>query len=114
MDTTGLPLAKPRLRVEAKRDKRLSQSELERAARLAVKRRDGGKCVVPGCRERSVHLHHVVFRSQSKRLRWATGNLASLCRGHHAMVHAGRITISGDADDELIITGDKADLAFKL
>jgi hypothetical protein len=32
----------------------------------------------------------------------------------NAMVHAGRISISGNADEELIITGDRKDLAFKL
>jgi len=37
-----------------------------------------------------------------------------LCAAHHALLHAGLITITGDADEHLTITGDKRDLAFKL
>ena len=102
------------LRVETKRERRLSEAEAERAARIAVRKRDGGRCVVPGCKEAAAHLHHIIFRSQSKRLKWQTGNLCSLCPAHHALLHAGRIQITGDADDELIITGERKDLAFRL
>lgn len=77
-----------------------------------MKKRDGGKCVVPGCKERSAHLHHILYRSKGGK--WRTENIASLCPCHHALVHAGRIQISGNADEHLTITGDKKDLAFKL
>ncbi len=114
IDTSRLQFPKGQLRVEAKRAKRLTQAELERDARAIVQRRDKGKCVVPGCKERGAHLHHIVFRSQSKRKRWLTGNLCLLCPAHHSLLHAGRITISGDANEHLDIRGSRKDLAFKL
>lgn len=114
-DGLAFPKAKDGdLRVERKRAKRLTDQEMEREARRAVRARDGFRCAVPGCRERGGHLHHIVYRSRSRRLRWATANLCFLCPGHHAMEHAGKITISGNADEHLTITGDKAALSFKL
>jgi hypothetical protein len=114
IDYSTLAHPKGALRVEAKRAKRLSDEEQERTARAFVKKRDKGRCVVPGCREAGVHLHHIVRRSRSKRLRWATSNLCLLCVAHHGLEHGGRIHITGNADDELIITGDKKDLEFRL
>lgn len=117
MDMTkasGLKFAKSEPRVLAKRRQRLTLAEQEREARIAVRKRDHGKCRIPGCKDRAEHLHHIVFRSHSTRLKWRTENLCSLCPGHHGLVHAGQITISGNADDELIIQGDKKLLSFKL
>ena len=114
IDYSSLAHPKGKLRVEEKREQRLSQAEQERTARAAVRKRDGGKCVIPGCKEKAEHLHHITYRSHSKKRKWHTGNLASLCVGHHAMVHAGRIRISGDADVHLDVFGDKKDLSFKL
>ncbi len=113
IDTSALKFPKSqkgRLRVEVKRGKELADSVAERRARKAVRLRDGGRCVVDGCKERSRHLHHIVYRSQSKRLRWATSNLCSLCVWHHAMEHAGRITIAGNANKTLLIMGDSGAL----
>lgn len=109
-DVGGIP--KPEARVDAKRAKRLSRDEAERICRAAVKKRDKGKCVVPGCKESSQHLHHITYRSKGGK--WVSGNICSLCPAHHQLVHLGRIHISGNADDELIITGDEKDLRFKL
>lgn len=114
IDTSMLAYPKGALRVEVKREKRLTDAQLERVARALVRRRDHGKCVVPGCKDRAEHLHHIVYRARSKRLRWATSNLASLCPSHHQFVHSGRIQITGNADEHLTITGDKRDLSFKL
>jgi len=114
IDFTGFAFPKGKLAVEAKREKRVTDDSLEDAARKAVRLRDGTRCSVPGCREAGAHLHHIVYRSRSKKLRWATSNLCFLCIAHHALEHAGRIHISGNADDELTITGDKKDLQFKL
>jgi 5-methylcytosine-specific restriction endonuclease McrA len=114
IDMTGFAFPKGKLRVEAKREKRLTDESLEAQARRAVRRRDGKRCTVPGCRDDGIHLHHIVYRSRSKKLRWATSNLCYLCRAHHELEHAGRITIRGDADVHLEILGDKKDLAFKL
>lgn len=99
-------------RAEARRAKRLERESEERNCRALVHARDKGKCRIPGCKERSEHLHHITYRSRGGR--WRTGNITSLCPSHHAMVHLGKIQISGNADDELIITGDVAALRFKL
>jgi hypothetical protein len=110
----SIAVPKPEPRVYTARAKRLTLAQQERACRAAVKARDKGRCRVPNCNERATDLHHVIFRSKSKASYWQTGNLASLCGAHHRLVHAHRIQISGDADGELIITGDRKDLAFKL
>lgn len=41
-------------------------------------------------------------------------NLVSLCHEHHQLRHAGVIHISGNADDEIIVTGDVDRLRFRL
>lgn len=106
----GFPKRQPRMkdRVEQKRD--LAQQE--RDCRKAVKARDKGHCVVPFCKERAVHLHHVTYRSKGGK--WRSGNVCSLCLFHHQAVHAGKISIAGDADVHLDITGDPAYLAVRL
>lgn len=115
IDTSMLAFPKAsKLRVEVKREKRLDDASQEREARAFVKKRDKGKCVIPGCKEAGQHLHHVTPRSRSKKHRWFTSNLCLLCQGHHGMVHGGRITISGDANVHLDIKGSKKDLAFRL
>ena len=49
----------------------------------------------------SAHLHHMVYRSHCGDN--STRNLIALCAGHHQRgLHAGRIRVSGNADDELI------------
>jgi 5-methylcytosine-specific restriction endonuclease McrA len=114
IDYSALAHPKGTLRVERKRQKRLTDDECERHARAAVRHRDGRRCAVPGCREHGSHLHHIVYRSRSRTLRWATANLCFLCPAHHALEHAGKITISGNADEHLTITGAKEYLEFKL
>jgi hypothetical protein len=114
IDYSVLAHAKGKLRVDEKREKRIEDESLEDKARKAVRLRDGARCSVPGCREPGAHLHHIVYRSRSKKLRWATSNLCFLCVAHHRLEHAGRISISGNADDELVITGDPKDLRFRL
>ena len=99
-------------RAETKRSKRLSKAEQERICREIVKRRDKGKCVVPGCKDRSEHMHHITYRSKGGK--WRSENICSLCPSHHQMVHLGKIQISGNADEHLTITGDAAALRFKL
>ena len=110
--TTGLRFGKPILRVEQKRKLRLTKAEQERECRAAVLKRDKGRCVVPGCKDKGVHKHHIVYRSRGGK--WDSRNVCSLCVSHHAFVHAGRITISGNADEHLTIRGKREDLAFRL
>jgi 5-methylcytosine-specific restriction endonuclease McrA len=115
IDTSGFAFPKGALRVEVKREKRLTLGELERRARVAVRLRDGFKCVVPGCKDEGIHLHHIVYRSRSKALKWAVHNLCYLCVAHHDLEHAGKITIHPrTAEGELIVTGEKKYLAFRL
>lgn len=103
------------LGVEVKRTKRLTNEEKERECREEVWRRYGRKCNVPGCKEPAIHQHHIVYRSQSKRLKYAPENRAPLCQAHHDLEHGGKITIHPrTADGELIVTGDKKYLKFKL
>jgi len=114
IDYSVLKWSKGSPRVVEQRAKRLTLAEQERQARAIVRQRDHGKCKVPGCKDAATHLHHVVYRSKSKRLKWAPENLVSLCAGHHGLIHAGRITVTVQADGEFIFTGAKNDLAFKL
>ena len=115
IDYSGMAFPKGDLRVEVKREKRLTDDSLEDAARKAVRLRDGWKCVVPGCKEPGVQLHHIVYRSRSKKLKWAVSNLCYVCVAHHDLEHAGKITIQPrTADGELVITGAKKYLSFKL
>jgi 5-methylcytosine-specific restriction endonuclease McrA len=106
----AFPKGQPRVvdRIQRKQELRAQ----ERACRKAVKARDKGRCVVPGCKERSAHLHHIVYRSRGGK--WRSENVCSLCVTHHQMVHASMIRIEGNADSELVITGDVNKLRFKL
>lgn len=99
-------------RAEAKRAKRLDKETQERICREAVKRRDKGKGVIPGCKDRSEHMHHITYRSKGGK--WRSENICSLCPSHHSMVHLGKIQISGNADEHLTITGDVKALRFRL
>lgn len=115
IDYSGFAFPKGTLRVEAKRAKRLDSETAERECREEVWKRYGRKCTVPGCKEPAVHQHHIVYRSRSKALKYAPENRAPICQTHHDLVHAGKITIHPrTADGELIVTGDKKYLEFKL
>lgn len=105
----AIPKGRPRIldRIEQKRD----LEKRERDCRKDVKKRDKGRCVIPGCREASQHMHHIVYRSRGGK--WRSGNIASLCVTHHQLVHSGLIQIAGDADVHLTITGDMKYLRFK-
>lgn len=108
----AIPKPEPRCVTKKRRDK-VDQKD-ERACREIVRARDKGRCRIPNCNSRSEHLHHIVYRSKSKRLRWNPANLVSLCADHHRLEHAGVISISGNADEEIVITGDVDRLRFRL
>jgi 5-methylcytosine-specific restriction endonuclease McrA len=112
IDYSVLAITKGRPRVVDRIQRKRDLDATIRACRKAVRARDKGRCVVPGCRERAQHLHHIRFRSQGGK--WTTGNVCSLCVSHHQMVHTALIEITGDADDELIILGSKDRLRFGL
>lgn len=106
----AFPKGRPRVldRIQARKDKEAQ----ERLCRKQVLARDKGKCVIPGCKEKSVHLHHIQYRSRGGK--WRSENICSLCVKHHQLLHAGLITITGNADVHLDVTGDKKYLKFKL
>jgi 5-methylcytosine-specific restriction endonuclease McrA len=110
--TCAIPKPEPRCVSKARKQK--LDAKAERACREIVRGRDKGRCRIPNCNERAVHLHHIVYRSKSKALRWVPGNLVSLCVEHHRLEHAGVITISGNADEEIVVTGDIDRLRFRL
>jgi hypothetical protein len=61
-----------------------------------VKRRDGGRCCVPGCRSsRYLEIHHIVAREHGGSHK--ADNLTLLCDGHHRALHEGKLSITGHA-----------------
>ncbi len=99
----GLMFPKPEPRVIVKIRKERDRAVLERQCRADVKRRDKGRCVIPGCKEHGSHLHHIKFRSRGGKFH--SSNCCLLCVKHHQCVHAALITIEGDANDHLTIHG---------
>jgi hypothetical protein len=62
--------------------------------------RDSMRCTVPGCRAaRNLEAHHIV--EQARGGPHMLSNLTLLCSGHHAALHAGRLTMQGQAPYEL-------------
>lgn len=102
-----------KLRVEVQREKRLTNEEKERNCRAEVWRLYGHKCHVPGCREKG-QQHHLIYRSQSRRLKYEPTNRRPVCQVHHDLIHGGKITVTFQPDGEVIFTGDKRYLSFKL
>lgn len=108
-------IKKPEPRVVTKKRREKLDQRNERACREIVKKRDKGKCRIPGCINReNVEMHHIVPRSRSSKLKWHTGNNLLLCVTHHRLRHAGVISITGDADGEILVTGDVDRLRFRL
>ena len=114
MTDTRLSFPKPEPRCIKRERAKKWDAKNERACREITRKRDGGKSRIPGCAEHATELHHIVPRSQSKRKRWATSNCVWLCKDHHQLRHASIIQISGDADREIIVTGDVDRLKFRL
>lgn len=106
------PKPEPRVLTQKRREK--MEQRNERACRQIVWKRDNGHCRIPNCHERDCEMHHIIYRSKSSRLKWDPANNCLLCREHHQLRHAGKINIRGNADEELIITGDVDLLRFCL
>jgi hypothetical protein len=58
--------------------------------------RDHHRCTVPGCRSaRNLEAHHVIEQARGgKHELW---NITLLCSGHHSALHAGLLTMQGQA-----------------
>jgi hypothetical protein len=64
--------------------------------RKAVLARDHYRCTVPGCRAtQNLDVHHLIHLAHGGT--HETTNLTTLCDGHHAAHHDGRIVIRGPA-----------------
>jgi uncharacterized protein DUF222 len=66
--------------------------------RRQVFARDHHRCTVPGCRSaRNLDVHHVQFQSHGGL--HEIQNLTVLCSAHHALLHEGKLRVSGKAPD---------------
>jgi Domain of unknown function (DUF222) len=66
--------------------------KLSAALRRAVRERDRHRCRYPGCESRRVDAHHIRYWSNGGETR--LGNLISLCKAHHHLVHDKGIIIA--------------------
>jgi 5-methylcytosine-specific restriction endonuclease McrA len=71
-----------------------ARQDVPPAVRRLVMTRDGGRCVVPGCRQGVfVDVHHVVARSEGGD--HDPDTLVVLCSAHHRAVHRGQLFVEG-------------------
>jgi hypothetical protein len=71
-----------------------AHQEIPPAVRRTVLRRDGGRCVVPGCRHATfVDIHHIELRSEGGG--HDEDGLVVLCSAHHRALHRGCLIIEG-------------------
>ncbi len=76
-------------------DQRAKQ-DIPPTARRFVFDRDGGTCVVPGCRAtRYLDVHHIAARADGGSHN--AENLVLMCSLHHRELYAGAFTIAGSA-----------------
>jgi hypothetical protein len=61
------------------------------ALRRALRRRDGDRCLFPGCTNKRVDAHH--FEHWGKNGHTDLDNLMSLCRFHHSLAHKDAFAI---------------------
>jgi hypothetical protein len=66
------------------------------ALRRAARERDKCRCRFPGCESRRVDLHHIVYWANGGRT--DLGNLISLCKYHHMLVHERGYLIAAARD----------------
>jgi hypothetical protein len=75
----------------------------------ATYNRDGGRCMAPGCTRRSIHSHHVVYRS--KKGCDELFNTLSLCATHHLQGEHGQFArCKGKAPLEILWRIGRKDL----
>jgi RuvA, C-terminal domain/HNH endonuclease len=78
-----------------------ARQDVPPAIRRLVMRRDGGRCVVPGCFQGVfVDIHHVVPRSEGGD--HDPDGLAVLCCAHHRALHRGQLIIEGRISNGLV------------
>ena len=78
-----------------------ARQDVPPAVRRHALRRDGGRCVVPGCRQSIfLDLHHVVLRSEGGDD--IPDNLITVCGAHHRALHRGQLMIEGRVSSGLV------------
>ncbi len=66
--------------------------------RTIIEHRDHGHCRVPGCTTRhGLEIHHIIHWEHGGPTN--TNNLILICSRHHRLHHHGRLTITGNADN---------------
>ena len=71
-----------------------ARQDVTPAVRRNVLRRDGGRCLVPGCRQSLfLDLHHLELRSEGGD--HTVENLITVCGAHHRAFHRGQLIIEG-------------------
>jgi hypothetical protein len=79
-----------------------ARQDVPPAVRRLVMRRDGGRCVVPGCRQGIfLDLHHIELRSEGGD--HDPDGLVLLCSAHHRAQHRGQLIIEGRVSTGLVI-----------
>lgn len=68
-----------------------AKREADRRLAAFCRRRDGGRCQVPGCGSTyRLEWAHLIRRARAPSLRWTPDNATTLCHRHHAyFTHAG-------------------------
>jgi hypothetical protein len=75
-----------------------------------VRRRDGGRCRVPGCRSaRALEVHHIVHRADGGD--HDPSGLVLLCGSCHRAHHRGQLAISGTSDALMVRRPNEPDHA---
>ena len=78
-----------------------ARQDIPPSLRRKVMRRDGGRCVVPGCSHvRFVDIHHITLRSEGGD--HDEDNLIVLCSAHHRAEHRGQLVIEGRVSTSLV------------
>jgi hypothetical protein len=78
-----------------------SHQEVPPSMMRLVRRRDSGRCRVPGCRSsRALEAHHIVHREHGGS--HEASNLILLCSACHTAHHRGKLAISGTADQLIV------------
>jgi hypothetical protein len=88
-------------RSEARSPAPRAQQDVPPSVRRQVMRRDGGRCVVPGCNHGTfLDLHHLVLRSEGGD--HDPDTLVVLCGAHHRAEHRGQLIIEGRVSTGLV------------
>ena len=80
--------------VEPRGQRHRAHQDIPPAVRRQVLRRDGGRCLVPGCRHATfVDIHHLIPRAEGGD--HDPDTLVTLCAAHHRAQHRGQLVIEG-------------------